>query len=261
LTENYEKYLINIDTTIVDFLDTPVYRVFSLEKFLTSLHENSLFLVKTKLWEDPYEAFLLKQLIWKIDGTENYPFSKNYVENFFGQCWTFLNESNLLWKVYAPNNDGIVVKSTIGKIVDLFIKDQPDFGEYYFGKVNYLNEKNICEYYEQEEMVKGLVSEKGKEIIIKSLFEKRIEFKLEEEIRLIFFNTFSCGKNSKITKNGYSLDKKHLFNALADEIIIDPRIDKIRNKSIIDLIKKIGYDGEISQSKLYQLPILKLRTK
>ena len=253
--------LVNFNKTIEEIGDTPVYRVFSLEKFVTSLNENNIFLVKTRKWEDPFEAFLLKQLVWKIDGSENYPFAESLVENFFGQCWTFLKESNFLWKIYAPNNDGIIVRTTLRKLYDLFVDEPSDYGTFFLGKVDYWEEKKIKEYFETEKNVEELLSDKGAELFLKSLFIKRKEFEEEKEVRLIYYSESAYGEGISITKNGFVPGRMHLFNELADELILDPRIDPVRVDSITQLIKKLGYNGSIKRSTLFDIPILTLRVK
>ncbi len=220
-----------------------------------------IFLVKTKRWEDPFEAFLQKQLIWKVDGSENYPFADHLVENFFGQCWTFLKESNFLWKIYAPNNDGVIVRSSLKKLYDMFVDNPFDYGNFYLGKIDYWVESRIKEYFENEENVKELLSERGAKLFLKSFFIKRKEFQEEQEVRLIYYSDSAYGEGLDVTKNGFTFEKRHLFNDLADELILDPRIDHIRQESIIQLIKKLGYKGPITKSKLFDPPFLTLRVK
>ena len=257
--KNVQKYLLNFDKPVKDLLFTPIYRVFSLEKFLTSLNSNHLFLFKAKHLEDSFEAFLLKQMIWKRDGTEKYPFQELYLENFFIQSWTFLEESYLLWNAYAPNKDGIIVKSTIGRMMDLFLKNTVNWGEFFLGKMEYWTQEEIIKFFEDSENVNKLKSDSGIDIMLKSLFIKRKPFMHEDEVRLLYVSNNDHLKGQKISQHGYTFESKHLFNELAEELVLDPRIDPIRADSIVALIKKLGYSGQIKQSTLYDSPILKLR--
>jgi len=259
MLDEEQKYLLNFEEPIENLLHTPIYRVFSLEKFLTSLNSNQLFLFKAKHLEDSYEAFLLKQLIWKEDGSENYPFPELSLENFFIQSWTFLEESYLLWNAYAPNKDGIIVKSTIGKMIELFLKNDVSWGKFFLGKIEYWSQIEIIKYFEDKKIVNKLVSGNGFEVLIKSLLIKRKAFEQEDEVRLIYVSSHNHGKDQKISQHGFTFESRHLFNELASEIILDPRIESIRYASISDLIKKIGYTGKISKSTLYDSPYLKLR--
>jgi hypothetical protein len=251
--------LLNFDEINDEVLDTPIYRVFALEKLLTSLNENQLFFVKPRCWDDPYEAFLLKQLIWASDGSDNYPFLDEIKETVYGQCWTFLNESNFLWKIYAPNFDGVIAKSTIRKIIKLFLDSAHGGGQFYLGKVKYMPEQKIKELYENKDTVNQLFTVDALKIIIDSLLVKREEFRQEEEIRLIYHDPNYIIKENEIMKSGYSFDRLHLFNDLTEELVLDPRIDSIRADSITRLIQKLGYRNPIRKSMLFEQPFLKLR--
>jgi hypothetical protein len=263
LEENYcqtmDDYLIHFDKPLDEIRDSPICRIFPLERFLTSLNENHLFLVKTRSWEDPYEAFLMKQLIWKEDGSESYPFDPRLIEKFYGQCWTYLKESNFLWKIYAPHEDGIIVKSSLGKLYDLFVKGSFDEGNFFLGNVLYWEENKIIQYFEDENVLEELLSDKGSKLLLKSLFIKRKEFEEEKEVRLIYVDEKVFDKENKIIKTGFTYESLQLFNEIADELVLDPRINHIQLDSIADLIIKLGYKGKISKSTLFESPVLKLR--
>jgi hypothetical protein len=256
-----KKYFYNFKSINDELLDTPIYRVFPLEKILTSIHENQLFFVKTKLWEDPFEAFLLKQLFKYEVGSNNYPWKDVVKENFYGQCWTLLKETNFLWKIYAPNCDGIIVKSSIRKMKQLFSDEYQEFGAFYLGKVVYWKEEKIKEHYQSNQIMQELLLGDWLGTILNSLFIKREEFEQEEEVRLIFVDTNGGNKAIPLIKNGYLHERLHLFNELSDELIIDPRVDGIRAESIISLLKKLGFEKPIRKSTLFNFPEFELRKK
>ena len=171
------SFLLNFKEINDKILDTPIYRVFSLDKFLISLNQNSLHLIKPRLWEDPFEGFLLNQVFWSSsEKGKYYEFNDFYRERFYGQCWTFRNESDFLWRIYAPNKDGIMVKSSIRRFNDNF-QDMPG-GNTYFGKVNYLTQEEIAKKF-------SLIESKDdyENLIIDSLLLKRTEFMEEQELR------------------------------------------------------------------------------
>jgi hypothetical protein len=155
-------------------LDTPIYRVFSLDKFLISLNQNSLHLVKPSLWDDPYEGFLLNQNFWsKKKKGLYYEFEDFYRERYFGQCWTFRNEADFLWRIYAPNKDGIMVKSSIRRFYEKF-NTMPD-GNLYLGKVKYMSKEDI-----EKKFSKIKIEKNYEKLIIDSLLIKRKEFSEEK---------------------------------------------------------------------------------
>lgn len=57
--------LVNFEKIDDKLLDKNVYRIYSLDKFLISLNEKSLHLMKPKLWDDPFEGFFLDQAFWR----------------------------------------------------------------------------------------------------------------------------------------------------------------------------------------------------
>lgn len=254
-----KKHLLNFENLSDELLDTPIYRVFSLGKFLTSINENNLYFIKAKSLEDPFEAFLLKQLIWADDGSENYPFEIGVRENFYIQCWTFLSESNFLWKIYSPHSDGVMIKSTLRKMINLFFEEQRDWGSFYLGKIKYKKEADIIKEYESRDTVKKLFSNQWFETILNSLLVKREEFKQEEEVRIIYYANDGGSEYIPLVKNGFTKERLELFNELSDELILDPRIDPIFAESIMKLAKSHGFKKPMRQSTLFNLPYLKLR--
>jgi hypothetical protein len=247
--------LVNFKNINDKLLEKPIYRVFSLDKFLISLNQNSLYLIKPKFWDDPFEGFLLNQVLWSSrDKKKYFEFDEFYRERFYGQCWTFRSESNFLWKIYAPYKNGIIVKSTITKLME-YLTEMPG-GNTYIGKVVYLNENQIKKRFSRIESLKDFES-----LIVDSLLTKRTEFKEEQELRIIYFSKYSAHKDP--TPVGLSYDKsyKNIGDVLFDEIIVDPRIDKIRYNHIISIIRQLGYNGQVRRSTLYDKPIFQIVIK
>lgn len=74
-----------------------------MDKFLISLNEKSLHLIKPKLWDDPFEGFFLDHTFWRSNrGTKLNWIPDIDKERFYAQCRTFKNESDFLWLLYAP---------------------------------------------------------------------------------------------------------------------------------------------------------------
>ncbi|HBS85970.1 MAG: hypothetical protein A2W91_08560 [Bacteroidetes bacterium GWF2_38_335] len=246
------SFLLNFKEINDKILDTPIYRVFSLDKFLISLNQNSLHLIKPRLWEDPFEGFLLNQVFWSSsEKGKYYEFNDFYRERFYGQCWTFRNESDFLWRIYAPNKDGIMVKSSIRRFNDNF-QDMPG-GNTYFGKVNYLTQEEIAKKF-------SLIESKDdyENLIIDSLLLKRTEFMEEQELRLLYFSKNSAHKDSTPIGLGYDINVKKIGDVLFDEILVDPRIDLVRFDYLRKIIKDLGFNGKIDRSLLYDKPIIRI---
>jgi hypothetical protein len=245
------EFLLNFDNFSEEILDTPIYRVFSFDKFLISLNQNTLQLIKPKLWDDPFEGFLLNQIFWsKIEKGKYYEFEDLYKERFYGQCWTLRNESNFLWRIYAPNKDGIMIKSTIRKFYDNF-QNMPG-GNTYLGKVEYLTQGQIIDRFSNVESKSDY-----EELIITSLLIKRTEFKEEQELRLLYYSGDSAHKDVTPISLGFNKDYKNIGETLFDEVIVDPRVDRVRFDFFRKIIHDLGYNGRIIRSELFDKPILK----
>jgi hypothetical protein len=241
-------FLLNFEKIDDKLLDSDVYRIYSLDKFLISLNEKSLHLIKPKLWDDPFEGFFLDQAFWRSDrGAKIHWISDIDKDRFYAQCWTFKNESDFLWRLYAPKKDGIMVRSTIRKLNDYF-QEMPR-GKFYIGKVVYLSQKKIKEKYSR--IRKKTDFEK---LIIESLLIKRPEYQEESELRIIHFS-----KDTSIPGEGplalsFPLAFDSLDKLLFEEVIIDPRVNRLVYESTKRVIEALGYKGIILRSTLYDKP-------
>jgi hypothetical protein len=85
-----------------------IYRVFQLGRFLTLLKQRTNTLVRPALWEDPWEEWWSSLVRKRLGAT--------LPADVFGQCWTTSKESDAMWRVYAPQQDGIKVRTTVGAL-------------------------------------------------------------------------------------------------------------------------------------------------
>jgi hypothetical protein len=86
--------------------------------------------------------------------------------SFYGQCWSLTRESDAMWRIYSPNEDGVKVKTTIRKLfTPLFDKgghDRKPNGEIYnlysfIGRVKYQNTKGLLEMLNDENRMRSKV--------------------------------------------------------------------------------------------------------
>ena len=112
-----------------------IRRILDLERFLQMINEDSLTLVSPEKWQDPYEKALQKH--YETNGV---------LQNggkVFGLCWSTESRSDALWRIYSPNQLGIQVSTTVGKLSSAL-----DFGlglevlptRTFIGRVSYLPE-------------------------------------------------------------------------------------------------------------------------
>lgn len=238
--------------------NTPIYRIFPLDRLLEALKDKQFCLVKPKAWDDPYENFVLKS---KGITKNNIEVSlEPIMERYYAQCWSLKEECDGLWRNYTrkscekcnfdefKKNHGkppisAKVKTTVGKLMDAFYDESNKFHSicYYIGKVKYV------EYDDIKEVAKNALEVAtcpDNSLQIMTLLMKRKPFEYEQEVRLIYCKTDddNLGKLFK-----FDIDP----NNLIDEIILDPWIETEQRDSTIQQIKKY-YTGNVDVSKLYR---------
>jgi hypothetical protein len=220
-----------------------IYRIFSIERLLEVLENKKLTLVQPRKWDDPFENYVFNKLSQTQKSDKGKKFFEEYQYSLYGQCWSFLIESDAMWRIYAPNKNGVKVKvlvSTLEKILPI---------NYFLGKVNYCKKRMLENFYNEMKHFTGSKKDDMNKFI-QSILLKRTAFKHEKEVRLIYFEQL-VGFNTE--NKELQIEPDNLFC----EIVFDPRLDKYTVKALTEYInnhynklKKIN----IKQSKLYQLP-------
>jgi hypothetical protein len=251
-------------------LCAPIYRIIEFDRLIEILETKRNCLSRPGIWDDPFES-LLKFTSWgdryKIKNATAETFGK-YV---FAQCWTFLEENDLMWRVYSPNKDGIRIKSTPTKLMKSFndcssIKEtilNPKILNTVFqdGKdieilekvVPFIGEVEYLSFTEIKEYIKSINSETNLLDLIKSIFIKREPFKNEEEVRIGIYN---CNETNYLfdflcdDRFNYDFD----INEIIDEIIFDPRISKQKFNGLKELVIKLGFKNKVERSTIYDEP-------
>ena len=232
-------------------LDTPVYRIFSFKRLEEIFKEGKLTLVKPKLWDDPFENFILNSTGRLPDGRE---FQIGFRDDFYGQCWSLTKESDAMWRIYSPFKNGVKVKTTIRKLFTPLFEVGGQHhqinGEKYnlfsfVGKVKYSDTKTLITMLEDEHLMSDKIFDQSGRGQASTFFFKRYAFKHEKEIRLIY--------NSK---NENHLDTfKFKVNPIEifDEIVFDPRMAEVDYQDQKKKVEEWGFDNRIFQSGLYKL--------
>lgn len=225
-------------------IDSPIYRIIPFESFLEMITTNSLTLVKTRLWEDPYENFLLKCNASLQNGT---PVDmKGLQEQIFGQCWTLFPETDAFWRIYSHNINGVRLKSTVRKLLNAIFDDHSyaTLTTSFIGKVRYYSQQNINALFTNPNYI-GSINSLGAAMIDAQLI-KRIEFEHEKEVRLLYqVDSFSPDIQNNI--KSFAINPNHLI----DDVMLDPRISG-RNENIYrQTLQSLGYQNPIIKSQLY----------
>lgn len=222
-------------------IDRPIYRIVSCERFLQILRDRENGLVRPRLWDDPFENFILNCSAVTPDGT---PTKIRFRHQLYGQCWSLHRETDLMWRGYSPNKDAVKIKTTIRSLYDSL---SAQVGRYrdiscFIGRVRYFPTKRIPDELSQV----NLVDPTGVAIAA-TLLVKRWAFHPEKEVRLIYFNhrrSFS----GKVFR--YKLDPSSVFA----KAVLDPRMTADEFKKWKRRFQNAGFSNRITQSELYKLP-------
>ena len=95
--------------------NTPIYRIFTLERGLDAVVGKKLTLVRPRLWDDPYENALYQRKV-KTSGGEEVSID-NLRDCLYAQCWTEDGNSDALWRIYSPSKNGFRATTTVGKLL------------------------------------------------------------------------------------------------------------------------------------------------
>ncbi|MCW4469460.1 hypothetical protein OGH69_10825 [Flavobacterium sp. MFBS3-15] len=243
-------------------LDLNIYRIYPLSRFMDMMKNNSNVLVKTSLWEDPFENFIL-------NSTGRLPTGQTFTigsrDQYFGQCWSYKKESDAMWRIYSQHikdsnqnlivdNIGIKVKSTIRNVFEpLFTIQRNAINPYnggpynlcsFIGKVKYLKKQDLVTML-RDNASELLIDQSGKGQA-STLMLKRLAFTHEREIRIVYHND-QCQTSDKVYP--YPIDPNKCFQ----EIVVDPRIPKDVYLEIKKIIKQSGFKNRIIQSGLYKI--------
>ncbi|MGH1430678.1 MAG: DUF2971 domain-containing protein [Neptuniibacter sp.] len=219
-------------------LDKEIYRIMPIHRLLEAFDIGKLTLVKPEKWDDPFENLLLKGTAKTTDG-EIVDFSP-IRDSVYGQCWTLHKETDAMWRIYSPDKQGAKVKTTIRKLLQSLQSQSGQFAKVhcFIGEVEYLSQKDLVSKLKNINILN--TSGSG---IAESLIYKRVEFKHEKEIRLLY--TGESGQFHQFKINPFDL---------FDEIVFDPRINNHLFESYRDSLAGKGYEKSIRQSVMYQVP-------
>lgn len=232
-------------------LDKPLYRIFSFQRLEEIFQEKKLTLVKPRLWEDPFENFILNSTGYLPDGRE---FQIGFRDNFYGQCWSLTKESDAMWRIYSPEKNGVKVKTTIRKLFAPLFKAGGEHKKIngtvynlssFVGKVKYADTKTLVAMLKDRERMSDKIFDQSGWGQASSFFFKRVAFRHEKEVRLIY--------NSQ-GDNQFDIFKFDINpNQLFEEIVFDPRMDSTVYQEMKSRLKSWGYDKKVIQSGLYKL--------
>lgn len=150
-----------------------IYRYISFETFVAMIQNKSLTFVLPELWEDTHENKPFNQFLKSKEDIYEMMFYIACFYKTYGQCWTKLAESDAMWRIYSYGKRAIRIRVSVEKIKQL--------NNVEIVPVTYTDD--------------SFVPENNDKDFLRSVSQKRIAFKHEEEIRLINYYKFVDGED------------------------------------------------------------------
>ncbi|MEI9918167.1 MAG: DUF2971 domain-containing protein [Bacteroidota bacterium] len=232
-------------------LDRNIYRIFSFDRLKEIFDTNKITLVKPKSWQDPFENFILNSTGVLPDGRE---FQIGFRNSFYGQCWSLTKESDAMWRIYSPKENGVKVKTTIRKLFEPLFEfsgsHRKTNGNTYnlssfIGRVKYQGAEKLMKMLKDKERMSNKIYDQSGWGQASTFYFKRWAFRHENEIR-IMFNKHDRHDNALFK---YPVDPREMF----DEIVFDPRMKSTEYENKKQEIVSQGYSKRIIQSGLYKI--------
>ena len=222
-------------------LDKPIFKILKFDYLLDIFENNLNTLLNPSVWDDPYENLFLES---KVEVTKGLLLKSELGKSIFCQSWSFIKESDAMWRIYSPDNNSVKISSTPRKLITSLSEIDEDSNKVFIGKVKYMKSKDLKSLYLNNS--KKWFYEKFGTGNAKSLLYKRYPFKHENEVRLIY-NTF-INAEKQILK--YPVNP----NILIDNIVFDPRLKYQEFRKRKNRLKKLGFNKTIIKSNLYKMP-------
>lgn len=230
-------------------MESKVYRVIPVFRLLELLKTKQNVLVRPKLWDDPFENYILKATATLPSGEKG---RFGFRDELYGQCWTLDRESDAMWRIYSSDKSSVRIRSRINLLFKSLYSEVDDLPglSVFVGKVKYESQKSMIKKLAD---VSDVLDPSGRGVA-STLLMKREEFRHEKEVRLIF-NNISDSKHGDIFH--YKFDPLQLI----DEITFDPRMNDDLVDAFEHYLLDLNFTRKINKSPLYQLPKLRASLK
>lgn len=233
-----EFNVVNID------LDTPIYRIFNYNRFISLLQTGQNTLVHPQVWQDPFENFLLSsQGLHHGQQVSLQPIR----DSWYGQCWTFKEECDGMWRTNTNNkaDRAVKVKTTARKLYESFYDFTNPFHtlSFFIGRIKYVNSNQLSVVLQN---AYSSLTDTTNISQMLTLLTKRQEFSYEDELRLLY--CIEANGNPAPNIYQYAIDP----NVLIDEVVLDPWTSDADVQVEENSIRQAGYNNGIRRSDLYQ---------
>ena len=230
-----------------------IHRIFPFERFVDLLRANQLTLAKPHRWDDQFENPFNSHILDQSTGRTVH--ASEFETSTFAQCWSTLDESDAMWRIYSPDKRSILVSVNARELLSSatfeFGIGYP-FERLYLGKVRYFPEQEIRENLESPSVLKALLNSPSySSAAARTLLVKRDSFAHENEVRLIL-----CRHVSEVPGDFAKL------NIDTPQCIVQVKLDPRLSGEEVDrqrfLLQAAGCKQPIDQSTIYATPKVSL---
>jgi hypothetical protein len=237
--------------------DTAIYRIVKVDFLLNDMLSNSLTLPRLLSWEDPYEAPFYRATL--SIGNLNTQIEHLGLD-WFGQCWSIVEESDAMWRIYNSKNDSVRIESTVGQLYNGIATTDSLIGRVKYHPATHLQKIISNASFSDVENDKSGVK------CAQLLLLKRDYFQHEQEIRLLCPNlpsnsAYLSGRHHReFITNGESeflpefihlpFDWKNIINS----VMIGPQASDDKEQSIRRKLSHAIQGITITKSSMYEAP-------
>jgi len=218
--------------------NTKLFRFVSFRQFMDFVETKQTSLSRIKDWPDTWEVPSAKLPTQTDDGPIKFSLW-NHCESMFGQCWSLDHESDAMWRIYSPRNEGVVIQTSVKKFSLL-----QDIKYAALGQVIYYDSLKdaLDPIYSQ--------ADRGDYEHFTEGFLKRRAFEHEKEVRFVTADEDSCLlKRPEEGASRFFVDlAPHEF---IEGITVDPRADDRYVAVIQKYCKRSGFGFIPTKSTLY----------
>ena len=218
-------------------LDAPVYKFYSLQRFLEAVNNGRMYFRNILYWDDNWE--LPTRLFNTNDMDENSSFfiNKDRIFPTFASCFTSRFDTDSMWRIYSPNKSGVCIETTARALLKEMAKfDEPGFSAYY-APVIYID----ADISSPEAIFNQKLAEEYPAHYYMP-YIKRDAFSYEHEMRLVV-------RHGQIYRDIRGFFVPVNMHSIIKKVILDPRLTKEEVSYHKPCMEKLGFQTE--QSTLF----------
>lgn len=162
-----------------------LYKYLSFPSFVDIIQRKELHFVLPSEWEDTKESSFVYEWASNLDEVLSKFITILMVNRTYAQSWTFLSESDAMWRIYSYDNQSVRIKIDVSSIKKL--EGVRMLRVEYSDKLIPYSTENLSH----------------SEMILKYIAQKREAFKHENEVRLLYIDKIDENKVEPAIRNLY----------------------------------------------------------